>query len=75
MKDNTNDKTPLQKNSSEPAPAARKKLLETSEDLKKALSSWEELSQMSPRLSADEQMLQEIKGLLGQLKNQIENFE
>ncbi len=53
----------------------RKKLLETSEELKRALSSWDELSRTSPKLSADEQMLQEIKGLLSQLKNQLETFE
>jgi hypothetical protein len=70
-----NDNNSLKDKNPNGIPVERKKLLETSQELKKALSNWEELSRTSPRLSADEQMLQEIKGLLGQLKNQIDAFE
>ncbi len=50
-------------------------LLETSGELKKALSQWEELCRQAPKVSAEDQMLDEIKGLLSRLKTQLEDFK
>lgn len=56
-------------------PNPRQRILETSVELKKALAAWDELSKQAQAPSADEQMLDDMKSLLKQLKNQIELFK
>ncbi|MEZ0390703.1 MAG: hypothetical protein ACAH59_00710 [Pseudobdellovibrionaceae bacterium] len=53
----------------------RKRILETRNELKKALDAWEDLSQEPQGLSADQQMLNDVKDLLKQLQNKIEEFK
>lgn len=55
--------------------SSRKKLLNSGTDLKKALDAWEELSQQPLAPSPNEQMLNDVKDLLKQLKNKIEEFK
>jgi hypothetical protein len=61
----------LDKTSSSP----RKRILETRNELKKALDAWEELSKEPQAVSADEQMLNDVKDLLKQLQNKLEEFK
>ncbi len=56
-------------------PSSKKRILETSTDLKKALEAWDNLSQQQPKPPADEQMLSDVKDLLKQLKTQIEDLK
>ena len=55
--------------------SSRRRILETSTELKKALDAWDSLSQQVNKPSADEQMLSDVKELLKQLKNQIEDLK
>lgn len=54
---------------------SRKKILETGAELKKALAAWDELSKEPQGPSADEQMLNDVKDLLKELKSKIEEFK
>lgn len=54
---------------------SRKKLLNSGTDLKKALDAWEEISQKPLAPSPNEQMLNDVKDLLKQLKDKIEEFK
>jgi len=53
----------------------RKRILETSSDLKKALDAWDNLSQQHIKPAADEQLMSDVKDLLKQLKSQIEDLK
>ena len=53
----------------------KQKMLETGKELRKALQSWESLTQTCQGPSADEQMLIEVQTLLKELKNQLKDFE
>lgn len=53
----------------------KQKMQETGKELRKALQSWESLTQTCQGPSADEQMLIEVQTLLKELKNQLKDFE
>ncbi len=53
----------------------KQKMLETGKELRKALQSWDTLTQTCQGPSADEQMLIEVQTLLKELKNQLKDFE
>ncbi len=55
--------------------SSRRRILETSSELKKALEAWDTLSEQAAKPSADEQMLSDVKDLLKQLKSQIEDLK
>lgn len=55
--------------------SSRRRILETGTELKKALDAWDELSREPQAIPADEQMLSDVKDLLKQLKNKIEEFK
>lgn len=52
-----------------------KKISEAGFELKKALEAWDELSQHSSAISADDQLLEDVQSLLKKLKSQIDQFE
>ena len=52
----------------------KERISEVGCELKKALEAWEDLNKQVPRLSADEQMLQDMQSLLKKLQNQMEEF-
>lgn len=68
MADNTNDKN------NAPAATRRKKLLETTQELKKALDAWDDLSEKCQGPSADEVQMEEVKSMLREIKNQIDKL-
>lgn len=53
----------------------RRRILETSSDLKKALEVWDDLSKQPLKPAADDQLMADVKELLKQLKSQIEDFK
>jgi len=53
----------------------RKRILETGKELKRALDAWDEISREPQAVPADEQMLSDVKDLLKQLKDKIEEFK
>lgn len=53
----------------------QQKMLETGKELRKALQSWDTLTQTCQGPSADEQILVEVQTLLKELKNQLKDFE
>ncbi|KHD87650.1 MAG: hypothetical protein OM95_13215 [Bdellovibrio sp. ArHS] len=73
--------TPLEgpgpsENSDKPASSARKSLFgNLNKDLTQALNTWDNLTeQMSNRVSPEEEQLQEVKRLLGELKSKLNEF-
>jgi hypothetical protein len=54
---------------------SRKRILETGVELKKALAAWDDLSKEPQGPSADEQVLNDVKNLLKELKSKIEEFK
>jgi hypothetical protein len=56
-------------------PHSPKRILESGSELKKALAVWDELSKEPPATPPDEQVLNDVKDLLKQLKSQIEQFK
>lgn len=58
-----------------PLSVQKKRLQETSDALKKSLNQWEEISSTSIKPTAEEQMMNDLKGLLSKLKNQMDDFE
>ena len=69
MEDNSNDK-----NNGAPAATRRKKLLETTQELKKALDAWDDLEEKCQGPSADEVQLDDVKKILREIKNQIDKL-
>jgi hypothetical protein len=53
----------------------RRRILETSPDLKKALEVWDDLSKQAVKPAADDQLMSDVKELLKQLKTQIEDLK
>ena len=53
----------------------KEKMVEAGLELKKALSTWEELTRDCHGPSADEQMLEDMQTLLKKLKTQIEELK
>ena len=53
----------------------RRRILETGNELKRALDAWDELSKEPQGVPADEQMLNDVKDLLKTLKDKIEEFK
>lgn len=45
-----------------------------SDELQSALSEWKSLCEQKPRLSADEQMIQDMQNLLKKLEQQMKDF-
>lgn len=68
MTDNLRDKNNPQ------AASRRKKLLETTQELKKALDAWDDLSEKCVGPSADEVQMEEVKSMLREIKNQIDKL-
>ncbi len=54
---------------------ARKRIVETGDELKKALEAWDTLSKQAPKPTAEEQVLSDVKNLLKELKSKIEEFK
>lgn len=44
------------------------------QELENAIHSWDQLESTQQRLSPDEEQLEKIKGLIGQLKSKLEQF-
>lgn len=58
------------------APAKKNLFGNLNKDLKDALSSWDSLTaEMSKKVPPDEQQLQEVKKILGELKAKLNEFE
>lgn len=57
-------------------PAKKKLFGSLNKDLKDALNSWDSLTaEMAKKVPPDEQQLQEVKRLLGELKSKLNEFE
>ena len=76
---NSNDSAPKQKPSqqdtpTEVSPSKSKRWSFIQSDLEKALDTWQELEKNEAKLSPEEEQLQKIKTIIGQLKEKLEQF-
>jgi hypothetical protein len=55
--------------------SSRKRIVETGNELKKALQAWDDLSAQPLAPPADEQRLSDVKDLLKQIKTQLEKLK